>query len=59
MWNSGGIVVIWDSSRVEVVNKHISNVTMSLRCKSVGTVKEWVFKSVYRPVDHNVKECFW
>lgn len=56
---AGGIVVIWDSDKLEVLDSHVGSYSVSILCKTTGIPGCWAFTSVYGPVQHADKERFW
>lgn len=56
---AGGIVIIWDSDKLEVLDSHSGIFTLSLLCKSIGVAENWVFTAVYGLVLQSEKERFW
>lgn len=43
----GGVVVIWDSSRVNAIDFHIGKYLILILCKLIGLSLEWIFTKVY------------
>lgn len=50
MGASGGILVIWDEGKIEVLEHEIRALSVSIRCKLRSFNKEWVFVGVYGPL---------
>lgn len=46
---SGGILLIWDPNKVDVLDHDIGAYSISPKCKLKRTADEWVFVGVYGP----------
>lgn len=47
---SGGILMIWNKNRIEMLEHEVGAFSISIRCRMVDDVVEWVFSGVYGPV---------
>lgn len=45
----GGILCMWDSSKVEVLDSLIGTYSITLHCKTISNSFEWMFTGVYAP----------
>lgn len=56
----GGILLIWDDSKVVVPEHEIGAYSVSIRCKSKFGLEEWVFVGVYgSPLGGGRLMSFW
>lgn len=46
---SGGILLIWDLDKIEVLEQEIGAFSFSIRCRLKREMEDWVFVGVYGP----------
>lgn len=56
---SRGVVVLWDASRLELLDYHIGAYTITLLCKCFDTGEVWAFTGLYGPTKQSEKALFW
>lgn len=54
---SGGILVIWDENKLEVLEHELGAFSVAIRCKVVEE-EEWVFVGVYGPLNSGEVDDF-
>lgn len=42
--------MIWNGEKFEIIEHEISAYSISLRCKMIGGLRDWIFLGVYSPV---------
>ncbi|XP_026451287.1 uncharacterized protein LOC113351538 [Papaver somniferum] len=59
--SSGGILCLWDSSKIQVIDSLIGPYSITLHCKNLSNCFEWMFTGVYAPCANNTEEVnlFW
>lgn len=50
--------MIWDSSRINVLEQHIGSHYILIHCYVIGSVLEWIFSSIYGHVRSSDKNGF-
>ena len=56
---AGGILVFWDSRKLELVETEIGYFSVTCMFKNVGDGLLWAFTGVYGPVKRSKRELFW
>ncbi|KAL5716197.1 hypothetical protein ACHQM5_017921 [Ranunculus cassubicifolius] len=56
---SGGMVIIWDSLRLQALEILKGDYSLSVRFKDLDLGEEWAFTNVYGPVNPSEKIDFW
>lgn len=57
--SAGGIILIWDTWKVQVMDSWRGSFSMVLIVKDVDQGHHWMISTVYGPVRHDEKEDFW
>ena len=55
----GGILLLWDRRRIELVESEICLYSISCLFRMLEEGFQWVFSGVYGPVGRSFKELFW
>ena len=56
---AGGILVFWDTRKLELVESEIGEFSVTCMFKNVGDGFIWAFTRVYGPVKRSKRELFW
>ena len=56
---AGGILVFWDTRKMELVESEIGHFSVTCMFKNVEDGFRWAFTGVYGPVKRNKREMFW
>ena len=56
---AGGILVFWDTRKMEMVESEIGHFSVTCMFKNVEDGFRWAFTGVYGPVKRNKREMFW
>lgn len=59
MGTSGGILIIWDDSKVDIIDTIEGQFSLTVKLRNREDNREWMHTNIYRPVDHQDKEDFW
>ena len=55
----GGILLLWDNSRISMVDSMVGCFFVSCLFRMVENGFQWVFSGVYGPVENRLRESFW
>ena len=56
---SGGVVILWDTTVVQLVGMEESSYTLSCRFKNYADDFCWIFTGIYGPTKRENKELLW
>lgn len=56
---SGGILLVWDVDKTEVLDHEIGAYSIAIRCRLRLSMMEWIFVGVYSPVLVSEIDIFW
>lgn len=56
---AGGILVVQDTGRLEIVDSLFGDDSLSIRCKCIATNELWTLTAVYGPMAQAFKDNFW
>ena len=57
--SAGGILVFWDTRKLELVETEIGDFSVTCTFTNVGDGFRWAFTGVYGPVKRSKRELFW
>ena len=57
--SAGGIMVYWDTRKLELVETEIGDFSVTCMFTNVGDGFRWAFTRVYGPVKRSKRELFW